>query len=652
MDLVRIYLQESAKFALLAQQAKVDAGAKDVRETTEAADRARMHKDILSNTATELIKQGEELKVTLDVTEIRLREIEEKYEVNLKHAKDSKSNAALLAAYKVELESSILKQESIQMRIALYEKSIEIETANARIPEAEEEFTAAMKALENTTISLTDLKKTFELSKDSFEDDWPEAGNITYDTLDIERLTNELGEAKSTIKKLELEIKDSEATIQKLKQQVKSQTDLAEEEQFSQRLKDAVDLNAKLISDNQNEINCKERLAKELEEAVTTIYYHESENASISRTRNRLSSELNYANQKLNAQAMDLDYANREKEKFEKQLAFAFKTQESNIVEIEQLTVDKEYLVKQLGEAESIIKEQKLTIDQRTKEIVRQTKKTTTSTPTAIAEDQDMQFNALEEAKIALMKHESDTDDAKKKAEQLAAELEDAKSTMLKQVIEIVGLKAGKTTIENSPAVGQGLAQPSSVTPSKYTASTCRTIEALKTKIEQMMPLYEVGNLVRARKHELCVPRASSNKEIMKLGLLVAFNGQALADSTMFLDFAIKRYGSEILFEKRYGVNPVFVWENRKFTMFLNIIDWKLVMDSDDQRFGMGGILRKEFNDLYGKIFPSLYPSSDIASDEQLRQNKDLLDIYEGLKLTYRNAVYQSDQKRIARRPS
>jgi hypothetical protein len=173
--------------------------------------------------------------------------------------------------------------------------------------------------------------------------------------------------------------------------------------------------------------------------------------------------------------------------------------------------------------------------------------------------------------------------------------------------------------------------------------ATTIEIQELKSKIEQMIPLYDVGSLVRARKLEMCLPRSAQNPDITKAGLDIAFSGAALADATLFTDFAIKPYTGGFVYASRYGVSPAIVWENRDFSMLLDVLSMKLAMTSDFPRFSNQ---RDGFVADCNKFLNGVVPRTTVNTDEQVKDDGTLFAIYESVKDQYAKACEQYEQQK------
>ncbi len=138
-----------------------------------------------------------------------------------------------------------------------------------------------------------------------------------------------------------------------------------------------------------------------------------------------------------------------------------------------------------------------------------------------------------------------------------------------------------------------------------------RSIEECKDRIEQMLPLYEVGLDTRHRKYELDMNDIKYSRpdwDLVNKGNEAAHNGRALADATVFQDFCTTarphRYPGE--FEDQYNKVPAkVVWEHKQFTMFHNMLSWHM----DMRQFGPAykkERFDREFEFLFSKIYPPL----------------------------------------------
>ncbi|KAE9378784.1 hypothetical protein N431DRAFT_553156 [Stipitochalara longipes BDJ] len=178
------------------------------------------------------------------------------------------------------------------------------------------------------------------------------------------------------------------------------------------------------------------------------------------------------------------------------------------------------------------------------------------------------------------------------------------------------------------------------------------SIEGYKEKIEQIMPLYEVGLDTRHRKFELDIQVKDSRPDwdLVNKGNEVAHYGRALADATMCQTFRASepshRYPGE--FEDQYNKVPAkVVWKYRDFKSFHNILSWHM----DMRQFGPA-FKNPNFDKEFKFLFSKIYPSFKIASDKTIAKDPTLSTAYRRLWLEYKEASRQYKAHRRERRDS
>lgn len=138
------------------------------------------------------------------------------------------------------------------------------------------------------------------------------------------------------------------------------------------------------------------------------------------------------------------------------------------------------------------------------------------------------------------------------------------------------------------------------------------------------MPLYEVGRLVRIRKLELGLPKFQQDAALVTAGQRIAWDAAAVPDATLFMDNSVTPYEGKADM-KSYATNPSFVWEHRAFTTLIDVIN---MISDNAQRDGSRMNFIRECNQFLNK----LTPYTQIKTDEQVNEDKSLLDAYTVLK--------------------
>jgi hypothetical protein len=180
-----------------------------------------------------------------------------------------------------------------------------------------------------------------------------------------------------------------------------------------------------------------------------------------------------------------------------------------------------------------------------------------------------------------------------------------------------------------------------------------RAVREYKEKVEQMLPIYEVGLDTRHRKYELDmkdIKDSRPNWDLVHRGNEAAHNGRALADATMFQDFCTgarpHRYPGE--FEDQYNKVPAkIVWKHKDFTMFHNMLSWHM----DMRQFGPG-YKKQRFQKEFDFLFSKIYPSFEVASNQAIEKDPQLSAAYNNLWLDHADANRQFKTNRRARRGS
>lgn len=123
-------------------------------------------------------------------------------------------------------------------------------------------------------------------------------------------------------------------------------------------------------------------------------------------------------------------------------------------------------------------------------------------------------------------------------------------ATIEKQEEEIKALRAVKVEYDEKACVTP-LFGPSG-------AADAKTIEDLKRKCEEMVPLYNVGLIVRGRTLNCDSPRTGgpSWQYVLHESGDAIYGGRARADASMVLEFSREKRATPDQFEKCYGINP------------------------------------------------------------------------------------------------
>lgn len=369
------------------------------------------------------------------------------------------------------------------------------------------------------------------------------------------------------------------------------------------------------------------------------------------KTSARLSGELNRVNEQLN---QNTEIADTEKkdlsaeivvlqttvEKLKKEISIADAAVEKKVAEKEELTtklINNNSKIEDLTAALDDYKAQVAKLSHRKPDIV-----VAQSDLTVVADleaklsfertcnDQERLKNQALQAQISRL--EGLVDQKEKEKKSIEAKLEKV------EAMEVVEIKADEIKSETAN---------SEATPDIETTTTTTTeVQDLKLKIEQMTPLYEIGKLVRVRKFEMCLPKSLQNSAAAKAGWEIAFSGAALADSTLFADFAINPYDGKFVFANRYGVGAAVVWENRGFTKMLDVLNMKLSMDTDNLNNPRFGAARVSFVTECNNFLRLVVPHTTVTTDEQVEADEGLKNAFDKLKEQYEKACEQYEQNK------
>lgn len=179
-------------------------------------------------------------------------------------------------------------------------------------------------------------------------------------------------------------------------------------------------------------------------------------------------------------------------------------------------------------------------------------------------------------------------------------------------------------------------------------AVSMKKIERHKDELAAIMPLYWIGFYTRSRKLEFYSHDNLGEDidwEIINQGNMAAHNGAALADATMYMSFCPgpKKRASRTEYSKMYGIEPKTVWQIRKDSVFLEILDWKQDMENSADDYS-----RKKFQENFPKLFDQLRGSLPEKLD--VLAKPDLKIIYDILRSERDAAVEASKAGRKSRR--
>jgi hypothetical protein len=168
---------------------------------------------------------------------------------------------------------------------------------------------------------------------------------------------------------------------------------------------------------------------------------------------------------------------------------------------------------------------------------------------------------------------------------------------------------------------------------------SCKAIGEYKATIEQMSPLFEVGLATRHRKFELdmkCIKGSRPDWELVNKGNESAHNGRALADATMFQGFWKdgRPYVGE--FEDQYNKVPAkVIWERRGFCMFHDMLNWHMDMKRFQNEYR---VKSTRFDEGFATLFSNIYPSFEVASNEDINKDLKLKNAYDRLSIEHHAA--------------
>jgi hypothetical protein len=161
-------------------------------------------------------------------------------------------------------------------------------------------------------------------------------------------------------------------------------------------------------------------------------------------------------------------------------------------------------------------------------------------------------------------------------------------------------------------------------------------IGRLSNELELKQPLYDIGLAIRKRKVEVGSGKPNNEKDaiIIAQGNSAAHHAQVLADATWMVAPPYDQRFKELYNE----VSAEVVWKHRKSAILLDILNWKLDMNSFAPA---GGVDKKTFNEHFDTVFTKIYPLFK-TSDKDLELDKDIRDAMEGMKAEHGGA-YERD---------
>ncbi|KAN0108831.1 hypothetical protein V8E51_008573 [Hyaloscypha variabilis] len=161
-------------------------------------------------------------------------------------------------------------------------------------------------------------------------------------------------------------------------------------------------------------------------------------------------------------------------------------------------------------------------------------------------------------------------------------------------------------------------------------------IGRLSNELELKQPLYDIGLAIRKRKVEVGSGKPNNEKDaiIIAQGNSAAHHAQVLADATWMIASPYDQRFKELYNE----VPAEVVWEHRASTILLDILNWKLDMNSFAPA---GGVDKKTFNEHFDTVFPKIYPLFK-TSDKDLELDKDIRDTMDDMKAEHGDA-YERD---------
>lgn len=612
MDSIKKFQAESAKYALYAVQAELNHVKNAVHEAEEAATIARIEAENLQPLHDAGIKFIDDLRFDLLPLSTHVEELEARIKAEKLVADTANSAALHRHVGKLELELNDLKKQVIEKNILIYEKAEELENIQANTVKSK--AAAAQENVEALSIRMKLLDEEYKKLEVDFEDKWPGMDTQVKEFEGEEKLVAELKELSR-----QLEIARS-AVHEKSGAQAKAQARLSAE---LNRINEQLNLKTETADGDKKELSAQiaglesslEKLKKELR-AVKAQFEKKKEEICMSRKLNdELISKLKNQNSKMEELSAALDDYRAQNIKLSEAkpngpVGVADGSHVADLearLNFEQSCNDQERaknsrLMSENARLQAMLDnvEQKLNASHASPDV-----EITVQTITGYHDLKKDHLGKDELTKNALTQVEPD----------------------FERMVQTTAMKDSTHALPHT----------------ETSVATATEVHELKEKIEQLMPLYEVGKLVRTRKMEICLPRPLQDTSAIKNGWEIAFSGAAVADSTLFMDFANKPYSGKFDFASRYGVTASFVWENRKFEMLMEVLSMKFNMRTDYPRFLTQ---RDGFIADCNKFLVALTPNTAVNTDEKVIADADLKARYKGIKEQYGKACGQYEKSK------
>lgn len=683
MTLITTYKAEAAKYALLAKGVEVENMTKELREATNIAGQISAERKAAQITAESELKKVEDLKAAIEPLITCLQKLQAEHEAACQAASTSGLPNDIIIAKKLKQEVNSTESEKIGKEIIIFEQSNQVNIAQTDALELDTKLTSAEKLRDELVQKLELLKEDYEVSKKNFQKTWPDT-RIEGFPVDMQKLLVTTSVEQSTPRQLRQKLLNVQQADENIPPNVAklSRNDPDDPRNFE-----------KVESDLHVALLAQHTLQKELNAALLTIEQNKAELEGKGIAQLRLSNQLNRVNVRLNDKIKSADAVQKELEGKLLAATMTINKRSSFIDEqyatIENLTTDKEHLVANLRELDTKIQtlsEQLTDAKRENEEVTKRLEDDAAKTPITtyvLPHERDIDFAA--KYRVELMVSEAEKNKNAELTEMIAmlsAELKEktlvATNAETKKLMEteesangevqnlmnaLENLTKEKDDLMRKLGEAQSLAvkqldNPVKLSTETYphnlengqpgpqdtTTSVDAQVASLKAKIEQMTPLYKVGNHVRSRKLEICLPKPSQNRKIIDAGWDMVHNGAALADATLSMDFAIDPYHAANDYSKRYGVPAAFVWENRHFTKLLEVLDMKMTINTEYRKFSS---CCPHFNQEVNKFLPRIIQNLEFKNDEQLDNDLAMKQLFDNLKNIYVEACNKFDQDRV-----
>ncbi|CAG8954594.1 hypothetical protein HYFRA_00004511 [Hymenoscyphus fraxineus] len=173
----------------------------------------------------------------------------------------------------------------------------------------------------------------------------------------------------------------------------------------------------------------------------------------------------------------------------------------------------------------------------------------------------------------------------------------------------------------------------------KTRSALIKELEEAYERNEQLMPLFLVGLHVRSKRIEELIAKKGNRKpdvHTLVKGSAAVLDADVKADATLDILFKnkLKQDGKSTYFKDFYHLDPELVWKHRNFTMFVDMINMGVDMDTWRNR-------TPAFVDNYNKLIKEILPDFKIGSDEELQAVFELDRAFGTMDATYHKIAYE-----------